>query len=245
VFVLGGSSDIALAAVRRLVADRCRTVVLAARDPGALTGEAERLRALGATTVDCVAFDALDTPSHEGVVADVFDTHDDIDVVVVAFGQLGHEAGLGMAPEDAAAMARVNYVGAVSSTLAVAGRLREQGHGAIVVLSSVAGERVRRSNFVYGSTKAALDAFAQGLGDALVGTGVRVLVVRPGFVRSKMTEGLTPAPMAATPDEVARVIVDGLRRRAEIVWAPPKLRWVFSAFRHLPRWAWRRVSARA
>ena len=83
----------------------------------------------------------------------------------------------------------VNFTGAVSASLAVAAQLRRQGHGRLVVLSSVAGERVRKANFVYGSSKAGLDGFAQGLGDSLVGTGARVLVVRPGFVHSAMTAG--------------------------------------------------------
>src|SRR4029450_11965014 len=96
--------------------------------------------------------------------------------------------------------------------------LRAQGHGTIVVLSSVAGERARRSNFVYGSTKAGLDAFFQGLGDSLVGTGASVMIVRPGFVHTKMTEGLDPAPLATTPEAVAEAIVRGLERGAQRGW---------------------------
>ena len=91
----------------------------------------------------------------------------------------------------------------------LAGRMRAQAHGRIVALSSVAGERVRRSNFVYGSTKAGLDGFFLGLGEALREHGVAVLVVRPGFVRSKMTEGLAEAPLAVDPDEVAEAVVGG------------------------------------
>src|SRR5207249_10181374 len=146
-------------------------------------------------------------------------------------------------PKMAVESVMTNYVGAVSSGLAAAQCLREQGHGTIVVLSSVAGERARRSNFVYGSSKSGLDAFAQGLGDALVGSGVRVLVVRPGFVHSKMTKGLEPAPFATTPDVVAEVITNALASSKEIVWAPPVLRGVAMVFRHLPRALWRKVSA--
>jgi decaprenylphospho-beta-D-erythro-pentofuranosid-2-ulose 2-reductase len=139
---------------------------------------------------------------------------------------------------------QANYVGAVSSGLAAAQRLKAQGHGTIVVLSSVAGERVRAANFVYGSSKAGLDAFAQGLGDALLGTGVQVLVVRPGFVHTKMTAGMDAAPFSTSPEAVADAIAAGLATGKETIWVPPILRVVFGGFRHLPRLAWRRVSAR-
>jgi decaprenylphospho-beta-D-erythro-pentofuranosid-2-ulose 2-reductase len=110
-----------------------------------------------------------------------------------------------------------------------------------VVLSSAAGERVRRADFIYGSSKAGLDAFAQGLGDALYGTGVHVMVVRPGFVRTRMTAGLPPAPLATTPEAVATAIELGLRRRSETVWVPGTLRLVMSALRHAPRALFRRL----
>ena len=102
-------------------------------------------------------------------------------------------------------------------------------------------ERPRRANFVYGSSKAGLDAFCQGLGDSLVGSGARVVVVRPGFVRTKMTAGRAPAPFATTPDAVADAVVRGLEKGAETIWAPPALRYVFAGMRHLPRPLWRRV----
>jgi decaprenylphospho-beta-D-erythro-pentofuranosid-2-ulose 2-reductase len=241
--VLGGGSEIAHATMRALVPSGCRTVVLAARRPEQLATNVAELESLGATTVDTFAFDAADVASHAPTIDKCFAEHGDIDLAVVAFGVLGHGAGIETTPEVAAESVTTNYVGAVSSGLAVARKMREQGHGTIVVLSSVAGERARRSNFVYGSSKAGLDAFAQGLGDALVGSGVRVLVVRPGFVHSKMTKGLDPAPFATTPDVVAGVITDALASNKEIVWAPPVLRWVAMVFRLLPRAVWRKVSA--
>jgi decaprenylphospho-beta-D-erythro-pentofuranosid-2-ulose 2-reductase len=133
----------------------------------------------------------------------------------------------------------------VSSGLAVARQFRRQGHGTLVVLSSVAAERSRSSNFVYGSSKAGLDAFSQGLGDALVGSGARVMIVRPGFVHTRMTEGMPVQPFSTTPDAVAASIVRGLERDDEIVWSPGILRYVFAVMRHLPRGLWRVVSARS
>ncbi len=135
----------------------------------------------------------------------------------------------------------MNYLGAVSVAVPVARRLRSQGHGTLVALSSVAGERARRSNFVYGSTKAGFDAFFQGLGDSLAASGVQVIVVRPGFVHTKMTRGLDPAPLSTTPEAVATAIVEGLARGSHTVWAPPALRWVMAVLRHVPRPLFRRL----
>ncbi|WP_316747571.1 decaprenylphospho-beta-D-erythro-pentofuranosid-2-ulose 2-reductase [Streptomyces herbicida] len=239
VLVLGGTSEIALATVRRLVARRTRTVWLAGRPSTALEEAAEGLRSQGAN-VRAVAFDALDPESHETVLGKVF-AEGDIDMVLLAFGILGDQARDEREPMSAVRVAQTNYTGAVSAGLVCARALQSQGHGSLVVLSSVAGERARRSNFIYGSSKAGLDAFTQGLGDALHGTGVHVMVVRPGFVRSRMTAGLEEAPMSTTPEEVATAIELGLRRRTETVWVPGMLRLVMSALRHAPRAVFRRL----
>jgi decaprenylphospho-beta-D-erythro-pentofuranosid-2-ulose 2-reductase len=244
VLVLGGTSEIALATVRKLVADRCRTVVLAVREPESASGAVAELAAAGATTVEAVAFDALDTAGHTKVIDEVFERHGDIDLVLLAFGVLGDQADFDADPEAAVQAVRVNYVGGVSAGLASAAAIRRQGHGTLVVLSSVAGIRARRSNFVYGSSKAGLDAFAQGLGDALADTGGRVVVVRPGFVRTRMTEGLPAQPFATDAEAVADAIVTGLQRNREIIYAPAILQGVFGVMRLLPRPLWRIVSAR-
>ena len=237
--ILGGTSEIALATARRLIARRARTVWLAGRPSPALEAAAESLRALGAD-VRTVPFDALDAESHETALGKVF-AEGDIDVVLLAFGVLGDQANDERDPLAAARVAQTNYTGAVSSGLVAARALQTQGHGSLVVLSSVAGERARRANFIYGSSKAGLDAFAQGLGDALHGTGVHVMVVRPGFVRTRMTAGLEEAPLATTPEEVAAAVELGLRRRSETVWVPGVLRVVMSGLRHLPRGLFRRL----
>jgi decaprenylphospho-beta-D-erythro-pentofuranosid-2-ulose 2-reductase len=243
-FVLGGTSEIALATVRRLIDQRCRTVVLGVRDPEAAQPIVAELLARGATTVEAVRFDALDPGSHVAVVDDVYGRHGDVDLALVAFGVLGDQATFDDDPVAAADAARANYVGAVSSGLALANAVRRQGHGTIVVLSSVAAIRARASNFVYGSTKAGLDAFAQGLGDHLLSSGGRVMVVRPGFVHTRMTEGMPAQPFATDPDAVAAAITTGLEKGSEIVWAPGILRAVFSVMRVLPRPIWRIVAAR-
>ncbi|KUN99004.1 decaprenylphospho-beta-D-erythro-pentofuranosid-2-ulose 2-reductase [Streptomyces caeruleatus] len=237
--VLGGTSEIALATTRRMIARRTRTVWLAGRPSPALEQSAADLRALGAD-VHTVAFDALDPESHETVLGKVF-AEGDIDMVLLAFGILGDQAHDEREPMSAVRVAQTNYTGAVSATLISASALQAQGHGSLVVLSSVAAERARRANFIYGSSKAGLDTFTQGLGDALHGTGVHVMLVRPGFVHTKMTAGLEATPLATTPEAVATAIETGLRRRSETVWVPGALSVVMSALRHLPRGLFRRL----
>jgi len=215
-------------------------VWLAGRPSPALESAAAELRALGAD-VHTAAFDALDPESHETVLGKIF-AQGDIDMVLLAFGILGDQAHDERDPVAAVRVAQTNYTGAVSAGLVSARALQTQGHGSLVVLSSVAGERARRANFIYGSSKAGLDTFTQGLGDALHGTGVHVMVVRPGFVRSRMTAGLEEAPLATTPEAVATAIELGLRRRSEAVWVPGALRVVMSALRHVPRGVFRRLS---
>ncbi|MDQ1439332.1 MAG: decaprenylphospho-beta-D-erythro-pentofuranosid-2-ulose 2-reductase [Acidimicrobiaceae bacterium] len=226
ILVLGGTSEIGLAIARKLAEPRAAHVILASRKPD------ETVQVGGRTST--VPFDADDVDSHRAFVADVFDTHGDIDVVVVAFGVLeGSAADIG----------RTNYLGAVSVMEAVAERLTQQGHGEVIVLSSVAGERVRKSNYAYGASKAGVDGYAQGLGDSLAaaGAGVHVLVVRPGFVKTKMTAGMDPAPLSTTPEAVAAATAKALAKGADVVWVPGALRFVMVAMRHLPRPVFRKL----
>ncbi|MES9523973.1 SDR family NAD(P)-dependent oxidoreductase [Streptomyces capoamus] len=238
--VLGGTSEIALATARRLIARRTRTVWLAGRPCVALENAAGSLRALGAD-VHTLAFDALDPESHEAVLGKVF-TEGPVDLVLLAFGILGDQAHDERDPARAVQVARTNYTGAVSAGLVTGRALQNQGHGSLVVLSAAAAERARRTDFIYGSSKAGLDAFAQGLGDALHGTGAHVMVVRPGFVRTRRTAGRPRTPLATTPEAVATAIELGLRRGAETVWVPGGLRWIMAALRHAPRAVHRRLA---
>jgi decaprenylphospho-beta-D-erythro-pentofuranosid-2-ulose 2-reductase len=241
ILILGGASDLGLAIARRLALPRHAEVVLAGRHPDALDAAAGSLRDAGAGPVTTMAFDADDTGSHDAFVDEMTRRVGDLDVVVVAFGLLGDQAVDEAGGDGAVRLAHTNYTGALSIGLAVARRLKQQGHGTLVVLSSVAGERARRSNFIYGSSKAGIDAFAQGLSHALAGTGAGVLIVRPGFVPTKMTAGRQPAPLATTPEAVAAATAAALAQGKEIVWVPALLRWVSSVYRHLPTAVVRRL----
>ncbi len=185
-------------------------------------------------------FDAVATASHAELVTRVFGGGD-IDVVIVAAGVLPDQTAAFADPGIAVDAALANYVGPMSVSLHAAHRLRAQGHGLLIVLSSVAAERPRRANYVYGSTKAGLDAFATGLGDDLHGSGVRVMVVRPGFVTGRMTAGMKAAPMATTPAAVADAVAANITAATGTVWVPGGLRYAMSVLRHLPRAIFRRL----
>ncbi|MCU1666057.1 MAG: decaprenylphospho-beta-D-erythro-pentofuranosid-2-ulose 2-reductase [Pseudonocardiales bacterium] len=239
ILLMGGTSEIGLAVVEAFAADRPLRVVLAARPSERLDAARARLEGLGCA-VETLPFDARALDTHADVVRKAF-TGGDIDVAVVAFGLLGDNEQAWTDVETAVELAQVNYTAAVSVGVSLAERLRAQGHGALVAFSSVAGERARRSNFVYGSTKAGMDAFYSGLTEALRPSGVGVTVVRPGFVHTRMTEGRKPAPLSTTPEAVAAVVVDAVRNRRELVWAPAPLRVLMSVLRHLPRAVFRRL----
>ncbi len=239
VLVLGGTSDIAVATVDQLVASGARTVVLAGRDLNALETVAEPRR--GRATIATRAFDAVDFDSHAPFVDAIASEFGDLDLVLLAFGAIGDQPNDERDPAAVVDVINANFTGAASVGTAIAERLRDQGHGLIVVLSSVAGEKVRRTNYIYGSAKAGLDGFFLGLGEALRGSGARVMVVRPGFVHTKMTEGMDAAPLAVTAEQVATDVVKGIRRGADLIWSPLPIRGVMSVLRHVPRPIFRRL----
>ena len=242
VLVLGGSSDLAVAIVEELQKRAPREVMLLGRDPQRLEQAAGELRSAGCERVLTGMLDALDLDGHEQEIAHAFERLGGADLVILAVGVLGERGGLPRDMAGAMEVLSVNVLGCGSLLLHSTERLREQGGGALVVLSSVAAERPRRSNAVYGASKAGLDALAQGIGDAVREDGVHVLVVRPGFVPTKMTSDLRPMALATTPQTVARAVLDGLEKGTHTVWAPRVLRWVMGAVRLVPRPIFRRLN---
>ncbi len=234
VLLLGGRSEIGLELVERLVRTGSRRVVLAARRSAGLDAEEARLRAAGATDVVRLEFDADDVDRHEQVLAEAR-RHGPVSVAVLAFGVLGDQSRAETDAAHAVAVVHTDYVAQVSVLTHLARLLRAQGSGQLVVFSSVAGVRVRRANYVYGSAKAGLDGFASGLADALHGSGVGLLLVRPGFVIGRMTTGMSPAPLSSTPAQVADATVRALARGRTVVWVPGALRPLFAGMRLLPR----------
>jgi len=241
VIVFGGTSDIARALLRELAGAGCDRVVLAGRDEARLAEAKKEAEASGTATVTTLIFDAEDVAQAEAVVDRGFEMVGRADLVVIAVGLLADQAEDEADPARVARCMTVNLTWPAAALARVGHHLRAQGSGRAVVLSSVAGVRVRRANFVYGSAKAGIDAYARGVHQTLAGTGAGVMVVRPGFVRTKMTEGRPDRPLSATAEQVARDIVKGLQNGAEVVWSPPVMRAVFFAFGLLPERLWRRL----
>jgi short-subunit dehydrogenase len=239
VLVLGGRSEIGLKVAERLAPGRA--VILAARPSTDLTDETARVRAAGASAVHTVEFDADDTAGHPALLEKIAAEHGPIGVAVVAFGILGDQALAERDPAHALAVVHTDFVAQVSVLTVLATLMRAAGAGHLVVFSSVAGIRVRRANYVYGAAKAGLDGFASGLGDALHGSGVRLLLVRSGFVIGRMTGGMSPAPLPSTPDQVADAVVKALHRGRIRVWVPGALRPAYALARMLPQAVWRRM----
>ncbi|MGO9971492.1 MAG: SDR family NAD(P)-dependent oxidoreductase [Solirubrobacteraceae bacterium] len=241
VLLVGGSSEIAVAITARLASEDPVRPYLLGRDHDRLTEAGATLERAGCAQADIDLLDAYDLPAHESVISNAFDRAGGFDVAVIAVGLLGAQEGLDADPERAAEVMRVNFVGSGSLLLQCLRQMRAQHAGTVVVLSSVAAERPRAGNAIYGAAKAGLDALAQALADATAGTGVRVLVVRPGFVKTRMTAGLPPAPLATTPEAVADATVRALGGSAGTIWVPARLRWIFAVLRHLPRPIYRRL----
>ncbi len=239
--LLGGRSQIGLAVAERLVREGASTVILAARRCNDLSDGIALMRLCGAESVDTVEFDADDLDEHQTFLDKIVAKHGKLDTVVTAFGILGDQGRAEQDATHALSIVHTDYVAHVSLLTLVANLLRRQRHGTLVVFSSVAGVRVRRANYVYGSAKAGLDGFASGLADALHGSGARLLLVRPGFVVGRMTDGMKPAPFSSTPEQVADATVAGLHKRRGEVWVPAVLRPVFGLMRMLPRSVWRRM----
>lgn len=239
VLLIGGTSEIALSIASELAGRRTLRVVLASR-PGRRRDEAQDRVSGWGCMAEVVDFDATTPERSIPLLRGVFERMS-IDVAVVAQGVLPDQESLEADPAEVEQVCTINYTSAVATGLVLAQQMREQGHGVIVALSSVAGVRPRAANYVYGSTKAGSDAFYTGLRERLRGSGVRVLVVRPGHVHTRMTAGLTPAPFAVWPDHVAAAVVPHLARGNRTVWVPGVLAPVMGLVRVLPGALFRRL----
>jgi decaprenylphospho-beta-D-erythro-pentofuranosid-2-ulose 2-reductase len=241
ILLLGGTSEIGLAICARYLRNARARVILACMPGDPLREAAEaQMREAGAKDVEIVDFDALDTDSHPAVIENAW-ANGDVDVAIVAFGLLGDAEELWQNQRKAVQIADINYTAAVSVGVLVGEKMRAQGSGQIIAMSSAAGERVRRSNFVYGSTKAGLDGFYLGLGEALREYGVRVLVIRPGQVRTRMSAHVKEAPLTVDKEYVAELAVTASAKGKDLVWAPGAFRYVMMVLRHIPRPIFRKL----
>lgn len=248
IVLFGATSEIGAEIVTRLAPGN--DIVLAARRPDALAGTVASCRDAGATSVETVFFDATDCAGQAAVI-DAIEEAGPIDTAIAAFGLLGDQE---RAEHDGGEVERVLHTDFTAQAVLLtelSARMKDRSNrrnrSDLVAFSSIAGARVRRPNYVYGSAKAGLDGFCQGMQDALRGTGVRLTVVRPGFVIGRMTEGMSPAPMSVTPDTVADATVAALARNRLLhrngtdVWVPRKLQLLARIMPLVPRALWRRA----
>jgi decaprenylphospho-beta-D-erythro-pentofuranosid-2-ulose 2-reductase len=242
ILLLGGTSEIGLAILAALRPGPDDEVILAGRDP-------QRLEAAGKTLsrpVTVARYDATETGGHQAF-ADEICAGGVPDLLIAATGVLTPQPSLEEDVRLAATMIETNFTGHVTALLAFGEAMRRRGSGTIVVLSSVAAVRPRKFNSVYGATKAGLDAFARGYADSLHDAGVRVLLVRPGFVTGRMTEGMKPAPLATTPERVGAAVAAALRDHGahgtKVVWVPAPLAGLAAVMKLIPRPVWRTMKS--
>jgi decaprenylphospho-beta-D-erythro-pentofuranosid-2-ulose 2-reductase len=181
-----------------------------------------------------IALDLSELQTVDMAVAQALKRLDAIDCVIMAAGWLGDQETDERDPQRVAHVLTANFTGPAIALTRCVERFEEQGYGLMIVLSSVAGERVRRSNYLYGAAKAGLDGFALGLADR-VHPKVSVMVIRPGFVTTAMTRLLATPPLATTAERVANDIMRGISSGATIVWSPRSMRAIMAIYRHLPR----------
>ncbi|AGP30744.1 SDR family NAD(P)-dependent oxidoreductase [Corynebacterium terpenotabidum] len=236
IVLFGATSEIGGEIITRLASGN--EIVLAARRPDALTDLEVACRDAGASAVETVFFDAADTAAQASVIDDI-ESRGAVDTAIAAFGVLGDQE---LAERDGGEVARILHTDFTAQAVLLtelSARMKARGRGNLIAFSSVAGVRVRRPNYVYGSAKAGLDGFCQGMQDALRGTGVTLSVIRPGFVIGTMTEGMDPAPLSTTPGVVAEAVVDALASGKTAVWVPRPLGLLALVMRLVPRPLWR------
>lgn len=233
VLLLGATSEIGFAILKKLVGPNTERVVMSARDAAMLVSKVNELKQRDVPNVATFNLDALDFANHEAIVADCIDKYGPFDLVIIAFGVLH---------DDIVTTIGTNFTGTATILRALVNHMRNND-ARIVVLSSVAGVRVRAGNYVYGSSKAGIDGYCQGLADSIVGCALRLLIVRPGFVETKMTHGRKKQPFTITSERAADYIVDGILHDRDVIWAPPFLRWAFVIIRMMPQRLYRRLSA--
>jgi decaprenylphospho-beta-D-erythro-pentofuranosid-2-ulose 2-reductase len=231
VLILGATSDMARA-IARAYARAGRSVILAARRSGRLAPDAADLKVRYGIEARTVEFDVLDLAGH-GAFLDGLGELPSTMVSVIGF--MGEQAQSEIDPAAAALVMRTNYEGPAAIMGEVANRMAARGAGTLVGISSVAGERGRASNYIYGSAKAGFTAFLSGLRNRLHGTGVHVITVLPGYVATRMTEGLeTPKLLTAAPEEVAEAILKAEAHGRDVIYIRPVWCLIMAVIRAIP-----------
>jgi decaprenylphospho-beta-D-erythro-pentofuranosid-2-ulose 2-reductase len=242
VLVFGATSAIAQATVQ-LIAARGARLFLVARDAARLDSIADDLRVRGAPQVETLAADLSDYDRHGEIVTAALDVYPELDTVIVAHGVLPDQSECEQDAEAALASIDVNFMSVVSLLTPLANQFAAKSRGSIAVISSVAGDRGRQSNYVYGAAKSGLDAYLQGLRNRLSKSGVQVLTIKPGFVATPMTAHIEArGALWAEPEDIARGIVRALDKGSDVVYLPKYWAMIMLVIRCIPEWIFKRLS---
>ncbi|MCB2149014.1 MAG: SDR family oxidoreductase [Deltaproteobacteria bacterium] len=238
--IFGATSALAQATARRFAMDGSR-FFLVARDRDKLAAVADDLRVRGATLVTVAVADALDFHRHEALVDGAFTALDGLDTLLVSHGSLPDQTACQQDVETLRREFDVNALAVISVLTHAANRFARQGFGSLVAIGSVAGDRGRQSNYVYGAAKGAVAIFMQGLRNRLHGCGVHVLTVKPGFVDTPMTAAFPKGVLWATPQQVTRGIHRAIEKRRDVVYLPGFWRPVMGVLRAVPEALFKRL----
>jgi short-subunit dehydrogenase len=240
VLILGATSAIAQATVR-LLAARGAALYLVGRNAENLAAVAQDAATRGASKVESQALDLNDTDAHEALVERAEQALGGLDGALLAHGVLGDQAACERSYAETEKVLRTNFLSAVSLLTVLANRFEARKAGTLVVISSVAGDRGRQSNYVYGASKGALNVFLQGLRNRLARSGVAVVTVKPGFVDTPMTAHLQKNALFATPEQVARGLVRAADRGANEVYLPGFWALIMLLIRGIPEGMFKRM----
>ncbi len=236
--ILGATSDIAIALARHL-GSAGYNLQLAARDTESLKALKSDIEIRNGVSVTTIELDALNFESHQGLYESLTIKPD---IAILVFGYLGDHSKALVDWNESQRILNTNYVGAVSILNVIADDFEKRKSGILVGISSVAGDRGRMSNYLYGSAKAGLTAYLSGLRNRLFHSGVHVLTVKPGFVRTQMTEGLKlPAPVTADPDQVAKKIFAAIRKRKNTIYVLPIWSLIMLLIRNIPEFLFKKL----
>lgn len=240
ILIIGATSAIAQATAQRYAAAGARLYLLA-RDPDRLDTLAQTLRARGAHSVEWAEFDADDIDSHAEVLDTAIAALDGFDIALVAYGTLGHQAASQASVELTLQQLHTDAISVIALLTHLANYCESLRYGTLAVITSVAGDRGRQSNYVYGTAKAAVSTFLQGLRNRLYHHGVHVLTIKPGFVDTPMTAGYNKGVLWATPEQVAIGIENAIDRRRNVAYVPGWWRLVMLGAQLIPEAIFKRL----
>lgn len=241
ILILGATSAIAAAVARELVAPAAH-FFLVARNPAKLDAVRSDLLTRGAASVAVHVMDLDDTHAHEQMLIRAVENLGSIDLALIAHGVLGDQAESQAAFPAAAAILHTNFVSSVSLITWLANYFEQQHNGTLAVISSVAGDRGRKSNYVYGASKGALNIFLDGVRNRVDRAGVHVLTIRPGFVATPMTAHMPRGLLFASPAQVAKGIVKAIAARNDVVYVPGFWRPIMFIIRSVPEFLFKKLN---